>query len=63
MLNLSSMIARGIGWVFFLTGIGTIAYLMLYEKRIPYEEAATIVFLFAVPLVVLGSAIIVFSKE
>ncbi len=57
------MIVRGLGWVLFLTGLGSVVYALRPGAASSYVITATTVFLFAVPLLFLGAVILVFSKE
>lgn len=57
------MIGRAIGWIFFLTGVSVIIYLLLPWTNPLDVDALAISALFAAPLVFLGTAIIVFSRE
>jgi len=57
------MVIRGIGWVFLLTGLAVIIYFLGPGSSITYEVTAIYIFLFGVPFFILGTAILIFSKD
>ena len=58
-----AMVGKAIGWIFFITGVSVIIYLLLPWTKALEVDAIAIAALFAAPLVFLGTAIIVFNRE